>query len=94
MKEQIICSAVRRNEKIWRGHRHSDAIRSMHDELGYTMSRKDIQLIRAEQGFMTSENRFVDRVEAMNIQVAAGIPSVLKGDQAYLGGELYSEDLY
>ena len=40
-----------------------------------------------EQGFLTSKNRFVDRVEAREMFIkAGGIPEFSK--------ELYSEDLY
>lgn len=47
----------------------------------------------AEQGFITSENRFVDRKEGCKLQRAAGIKSVDK-NHPYLHDELYSEDLY
>ena len=44
------------------------------------------------QGFLTSENRFVDRKEAMTIQKAAGKLNT-KG-QPLDGQILFSEDLY
>ncbi len=40
------------------------------------------------QGFLTSENRFVDRKEAAKIHVANG------GKLNYSDASLYSEDLY
>lgn len=40
------------------------------------------------QGFLTSENRFVNRKEAVNLFVADG------GQLKYSSEELYSEDLY
>jgi hypothetical protein len=36
----------------------------------------------------------VGRKEAFEIQIEANVPSVLPEHQAFLGGELYSEDLY
>jgi hypothetical protein len=55
---------------------------------------KDSALFGREQGFVTSHNRFVGRVEACQLQKVAGIKSVLEGAEAYLDGELYREDLY
>jgi hypothetical protein len=46
-----------------------------------------------EQGFVTSRNRYVDRTEAMRLQVAAGIPSAC-GGRMEDGQLLFSEDLY
>lgn len=86
-KEIIICAAIKTSEgQIVRGHRHNHCFSVLH-ELG--LSRYG-----HEQGFMTSTNRFVDRTEACNLQKAAGIASVLPEKDAYLHGELYSEDLY
>ena len=92
MKETIICAAVRFNGKVWRGHRHPHALAAMHDELSYTMTRKQMHEAKTDtdQGFITSRNRFVDRKEGLAIQIAAGIPC-FRGEY---GNELYSEDLY
>lgn len=89
--EIAICAAVRMPDGyVVRGHRHSDCF--------YTISGipryQDPKIFGREQGFVTSRNRFVSRVEACKLQVAAGIESVLSGAEAYLHGELYSEDLY
>ena len=92
MNEIIICAAVRFNGKVWRGNRHIHAIAAMHDELSWTMNRKELceAKIDTEQGFITSTNRYVDRKEGLAIQIAAGIPC-FRGEY---GNELYSEDLY
>ena len=95
-KEIIICAAVRIGERVWRGHRHGDALGVMRDELSWTMNRK--QLIRylgksdVEDGFITSKNRFVTREQARKLQDAAGIKSADK--TGYREGTLFSEDLY
>ena len=47
----------------------------------------------AIQGFITSDNRFVERKEGMKIQKRAGILSAEK-DGGYRGDILFSEDLY
>ncbi len=44
------------------------------------------------QGFITSRNRFVGRVEAYELQQDAGIQS--KARDGYRNGRLFSEDLY
>ena len=48
------------------------------------------------QGFVTSRNRFVNRVEALRLQKEAGIPSAdpTSKNGVYKYGDLYSEDLY
>lgn len=43
------------------------------------------------QGFLTSEGRFVDRMEAMDIALRAGQTRITEEDS---GRPLYSEDLY
>ncbi|MFA5050971.1 MAG: hypothetical protein WC499_02550 [Patescibacteria group bacterium] len=89
-KEIIICSAVKSCDgRIFRGHRHHDCIRTMH-ECGVAYSSK-----AEDQGFVTSKNRFVGRKEGYEIQINAGIKSHCeKEEDRYLHGELYSEDLY
>jgi hypothetical protein len=86
MTEQVICSAVLCDDgHIVRGHRHNDCFRTI-VEMGKLRMRE-----KFAQGFMTSENRYVDRGEALEIQIAAGIKSIRpNGYQT----ELYSEDLY
>lgn len=92
MKEIVICSAVKFNGKILRGHRHADCFSTARRmRIDTTYSKSNIQ------GFITSENRFVDRKEGYQIQKNAGIPSFIgqtHPKEAYLNEELYSEDLY
>jgi hypothetical protein len=54
---------------------------------GLVKERKEIGIHEKEQGFLTSKNRFVNRVEAALIAKAAGQITVLPT-------QLYSEDLY
>jgi hypothetical protein len=88
MTEQCICAAIRLpNGEVWRGHRHDSAI--------MTAGRANVSkeaIYAAEQGFITSRNRFVSREEGARLQRAAGIPSA---DTAQpVGDMLFSEDLY
>lgn len=95
MPERVICAAVQWNGHVWHGHRHGHALQAMQDELSWWMARKDMPKGPSTgmiQGFVTTTGRFVDRKEAMRIQLAAGIESVDEG--GYRGDELYSEDLY
>lgn len=88
MKEIVICAAVISNTgKIFRGHRHSDCIRTMR-EIG-----EEPDKWRQSQGFITSKNRYVDRKEGFNLQKLAGIASA-NPDGYDSSKELYSEDLY
>lgn len=85
-KEIAICAAIKTtNGKIILGHRHVDAMQAARRE-GLDYSRG-----LDAGGFFTSRKRFVDREEALNIQLAAGQP-VSEGSVAL--SELYSEDLY
>lgn len=85
VKEICICAAIRDNTGyIWRGHRHADAIELV--ELAGRTFR-----VSSDQGFVTSKNRFVNREEGYQLQIAAGIPSASGG---YRGKRLFSEDLY
>lgn len=86
--EICICAAIRTKEgKLVRGHRHDDAILTA-GKMGLTPSS-----LMETQGFITSNNRFVDRIEGMRLQKAAGIPSAYTG-QPLTGDLLFSEDLY
>lgn len=86
--EIVICSAIRMPDGyVVRGHRHNDAVR-----VAKGMPRYKDSTVQ-DQGFVTSRNRFVDRIEGCAIQKAAGIESVHPAEK-YLHGELYSEDLY
>ena len=81
-REIIICAAIQdSNNRIFRGHRHHDAIHAMSTRPG------DGKVVK--EGFMTSTNRFVERKEAMEIQINAGLQS-----ESERGIDLFSEDLY
>ena len=89
-KEICICAAILLTDgRIIRGHRHSNCIQTMVDwqDAGQVV---EIQ----EQGFMTSENRFVGRTEGMRLQKAAGARSCYSDDGELRGDILFSEDLY
>ena len=88
--EKIICSAVKVNGEVFRGHRHCHAILAMNDKLSWNMGRQEIARLNTEQGFVTSENRFVDRSEAIKIAIEAKQIDECKSNNP----ELFSEDLY
>lgn len=80
--EIIICAAIKdSNNRIFRGHRHHDAIHAMSTRPGNARV--------VEEGFITSSNRFVGRKEAMEVQIKAG-----KMPYSEKGIDLFSEDLY
>ena len=88
--EIVICAAIRVSTgEIIRGHRHGDCFNSFKAK---KLKQDGVNIATAEQGFITSCNRFVDRVEGMKLQLAAGIASVAEG--GYRGQILFSEDLY
>ncbi len=94
MKNEIcICAAIRYKGKIWRGHRHGDCMSAMRDEISFNHTRKEMMHMKLfeDQGFMTSENRYVDRVEGLRLQKAAEIKSADKDGYRTI---LFSEDLY
>jgi len=81
--EIIICAAIKDDyNRVVRGHRHHDCTRTLRD-----MPNGEERTFK--QGFITSTNRFVERKEAMQIQIKAGLMS--KDNE---GIDLYSEDLY
>jgi len=90
--KKIICAAVRIDEtdKIFLGHRHCHCNDAANGELSWSMNRQEISKLETTEGFMTSENRFVDRKEAWKIAEAAGQIKQQSGGH----GTLYSEDLY
>lgn len=60
MKEFIICAAIKLSTgKIYYGHRHNHCLDAINGELSWTMNRQEIGNVEKEQGFITSENRFV-----------------------------------
>jgi hypothetical protein len=94
-KERILCSAIwfkteeeHPNQPTGRwmgltvcGLRHNNCY-----HIAYLIS-KDLKNLHHEQGFLTSKNRFVDRVEAASIAFLAGQTKTFKK-------KLFSEDLY
>lgn len=91
MIEFCICAAIRMpGGEVIHGHRHNhcyDVVRAR-----WNADREAI--VKAEQGFVTSEGRFVDRAEAMAIQRLSGRPSKWGKGGVYGGDMLFSEDLY
>lgn len=86
-REIVICAAVKTTKGIIiRGHRHADCI--------HTMQRMGLKYSNGvnAQGFITSRNRYVTRVQGRKLQDAAGISSA--SPEGYTGTRLYSEDLY
>lgn len=87
--EICICAAIQLSGgELFRGHRHDDAIQ--------TAGKAGVErgsIADAEQGFITSRNRFVGREEGARLQRAAGIPSATTGELPS-DGMLFSEDLY
>lgn len=95
MIEIVICAAIKLPDGyVIRSHRHHNALRVLREIPSY----EDVKWHHCDQGFVTSLNRFVGRKEGYEIQKAAGIKSAREGTEyageAYLHGELYSEDLY
>lgn len=87
MKERILCSAIDYHGTIICGHRHGDC----YDILRALKPNVEDLPERDKQGFLTSENRFVLRPEALKI--------ALENDQVVYGKEstvdiLISENLY
>ena len=66
---------------------------AMHNELSYTMSRKEMneQETDRDQGFITSTGRYVGREEAWGIAEKA---QQLNNRENKTPGYLYSEDIY
>lgn len=86
--EQCICAAIQLpNGEVWRGHRHDNCI----EVAGKAGATRD-DIANAEQGFITSRNRFVGREEGARLQRVAGIVSAHTGRLPI--DMLFSEDLY
>ena len=90
MLETIECVAIKAPDGVVASQgkpaRHHDVIRHMCDVMGY-----DRVTGAFTQGFITSENRFVDRKEAVDIAVAAGQTEHHEWGPRLL---LFSEDLW
>lgn len=89
MNEICIVAAMRTpTGLVLRGQRHSDCIKALKQIESLTY----FEIIKAEQGFITSKNRFVGRKEGYELQKKAKVKSQREG--GYTEGRLYSEDLY
>ncbi len=88
-EEVCICAAIKFEKSngdivIIRGHRHADCF--------LNISRREEKFKELKQGFITSNNRFVDREEGFKLMLAVGWKSA--SPDGYHGNQLYSEDLY
>lgn len=80
---KIACSAIKLNDgRLFLGKRHSDCI-----WLASRFTQK--RPISGVQGFITTENKFVTRREAMKIAIEAGQVS-----KEHEGTDLFSENIY
>ncbi len=86
-KPYIRSAAIRRNDGfVHEGAHHCHIIRRVSEELG-------IRPVTGDQGFVTSDGRFVDRVEGCQIAIKAGqINQARYPHQS--DPELFSEDLW
>ena len=98
VKERILCAAIWYKDGnkhlhqpknieegyVMCGRRHNNIITLYYDLTG-KMTRRETSI----QGFITSSDRFVDRLEGNSIAIAAGQTKYNKE-----GEELISEDLY
>ena len=86
--EICICAAVMAEDgSIYRGHRHGHAMQACRDA-----GKLLIADGKKQQGFITSENRYVSREMGRKLQEAAGIESA--DPEGYRYDILFSEDLY
>jgi len=88
MNEICICAAMMaKNGMIIRGHRHRDCLE------GIIRREQTPDTSWESQGFITSCNRYVDRIKGFKLQQAAGVKSANR--EGYnSAGWLFSEDLY
>jgi hypothetical protein len=91
-KEIIICAAVLySNGKVFVGRAHFECFRAAHAANTYAFAKgyEKEMAQEVEQGFVTSQRRFIDREEALKLATNAG-QIVTKHPPLY---ELVSEDL-
>lgn len=65
--ERIMRAAIKLDGRVW----HKPAPARHHDVIAFIAAVEKLDRIGGEQGFLTSENRFVDRTEARKIAEAA-----------------------
>lgn len=79
---KIVCAAIMINDNmVISAHRHCDAYEILHND-GIAASS-----VKIVEGFITDEQKFVDRYEAAKIAFAANQTETLCSP-------LYSEDIY
>lgn len=90
--EICICAALKLEDgRVIHGHRHNDCILTA---IRWKQAGQDVGLVsRAVQGFVTSQNRFVDREEGAALMRAVQHQSEWTG-KPFNGDTLFSEDLY
>lgn len=91
--ENIRCAAIMYNDIIICGYRHGNCYETLKKLLPH-LSEDELPT-REQQGFLTSENRYVDRKEAWKI--AKANDQIIYGQDASENGEdsiLISENLY
>lgn len=88
--EVCICAALQMPDGyVVRGHRHDGAIKTAGGMSRYTREH----IYEAEQGFVTSRNRFVGREEGARLMRAVDWHDPKTG-LPFLADVLFSEDLY
>ncbi len=95
VSERIVNSAIRYGDLVcvadkWVPSRHGDVFIVM-QKAGFALDSLYAHGCEETQGFITSEGRFVDRVEAMEIAIEAD--QVVSGNSIH-GKELFSEDVW
>ncbi|TFD15514.1 hypothetical protein E3T26_06950 [Cryobacterium sp. TMT1-21] len=89
MSERIVAAAIQHSGVVFTGRRHGLIMQQMVD-LGFIDVEDRSQRIYSEmQGFLTSENRWVNRKEGMQIAIDAN-----QLDYKEQFPELFSEDLW
>jgi len=75
------------------GRRHHNCIQTFAKIVGFPYDEKGLELMRTEeQGFLTSKDRFVNRLEALEIAKEANQLKPDEGVNEHIG--LFSENLY
>jgi hypothetical protein len=74
------------------GHRHGDVIRNLYNLTGLrSVENGENSVGEYIQGFLTNEDRFVDRIEGAQIAMNA---NQIKDMDRFNPNQLFSEDLY